>query len=179
MSRRSLYLTIYAILALSAAIVFFFISTDHRIYAPGAYTLHHAIADRGLGDIHDEIRQSEGGLPFGRHAFSTYVILRKFYSIVAFTVVGLFSAPLLARRVRIRADAAIVAGFSAIIEVGQKFSIAPYESLAWETFDVACGAVGGVLGALLWNALSDLRSRRDGAVPSGRAAVRSGRSGSD
>ncbi len=167
MSRRRLYLAIYAVLALSAAIVFYLISTDHRIYAPGAYALHHAIADHRHGDsrLGEELRQSEGNLPFGRHAFSTYVILRKFYSIVAFTIVGIFSAPLLARRVRVAADVAIVAGFSAIIEIGQKLTIAPGESLAWETFDVACGAVGGALGAAIWNALTDLRSRRGGAAP--------------
>lgn len=164
MSRRSIVLLVYALLALGAAVVFFLISIDHAVYAPGGGHIdrvlqHHAVSARILR------RQRDLPAGLGRRELDPRVLLRKAYSIVAFTIVGLLAAPVIPRRLRLRVDTALIAGFSTLIEIAQKLTVAPYESLLSETFDVGCGAVGGLAGAYLWNALSGARARRDRAGP--------------
>jgi hypothetical protein len=78
-------------------------------------------------------------------------IFRKLYSIVAFSIVGLLAAPAIPRRRRIAIDALIVALVSTAIEIGQKLHDRSPESLTSNLFDIGCGAVGGIVGALLWN----------------------------
>jgi hypothetical protein len=89
-------------------------------------------------------------------ALSWHVLLRKAYSIVAFTLVGY-----LYRRARaehgakhvVTATIVAVAGYSAAIEVGQ-FFVGSKEGLLWNAFDTLCGAIGGML------ATSDVSVRR-------------------
>jgi VanZ family protein len=80
-------------------------------------------------------------------ALEWHVLLRKAYSIVAFTLVGY-----LYRRARVEhgakhvvlATVVAVAAYSAAIEVGQFFA-GSKEGLAWNVFDTLCGAIGGLL----------------------------------
>jgi hypothetical protein len=79
------------------------------------------------------------------------VVLRKLYSLVAFALVGYLVAR--ARRAARQPAApliigAIVAFYSAFIEAMQSTLSWPPEGLVWSAFDIACGLVGGVLGAL-------------------------------
>jgi hypothetical protein len=81
------------------------------------------------------------------HFLSWHVLLRKAYSIVAFTLVGY-----LYRRARVEngavhltvATVVAVAAYSAAIEVGQ-FVLGSKEGLGWNVFDTLCGAIGGLL----------------------------------
>lgn len=77
------------------------------------------------------------------------IILRKSYSIAAFAIVGF----LLSRSFRAsgRSKRALYIGagisiFSLLIEITQSFGLV-YEGLAWNAVDVACGFLGGYLGA--------------------------------
>ena len=89
-------------------------------------------------------------------------LLRKLYSIVAFALLGVVVQLAMprARRPELRA-ALIVAAFSAVIEVVQKLDGA-HEGLLSNAIDVACGALGGWLGAAIFSRASSLRrySRR-------------------
>jgi hypothetical protein len=80
---------------------------------------------------------------------SALVVLRKLYSIAAFTLIGFVVHMALphARRPALRA-ALIVAAVSALIEVAQKLHHA-HEGLASNAFDVLCGAFGGWLAVTL------------------------------
>jgi hypothetical protein len=96
-----------------------------------------------------------------------HIWVRKAYSIVAFTIVGLAAHRALgpAKRPILRA-AAIVAAFSLAIEIGQRLFTAP-EPVLESAFDVACGAVGGWLGVL-----ADRAIRRVGRHPEASRPVR-------
>ena len=83
--------------------------------------------------------------------------IRKIYSIVAFTVVGVaMNLALPASRRRTTWTVIAVAAFSACIEVAQKLHHAR-EGLGSNLFDVGCGALGGWLGALI---VESFRRRR-------------------
>ncbi len=174
--RRSLVL--FGLLAVCAAGVFLAISIDPDVYAPGAWHLTQSIAHHAG---HHELGAVEHALAGGGHEddLSLQLVLRKLYSIVAFAVVGLFAAPLIRRDHRLRGAAVLVAGFSTVIEIVQKGTVAPGEPLRWELFDIGCGALGGWLGASLWNGFSALRAAPGRAAPRDRVAVRSERSASD
>jgi hypothetical protein len=88
---------------------------------------------------------------------SVLVLLRKFYSIVAFAVIGFVVDKALprTRRPALRA-AIIVAAFSAVIEVAQKLHGAR-EGLLSEAIDVACGALGGWLAVTIAGAITRRR----------------------
>ena len=147
----------FALLAAGAAAVFLAISVDHNVYAPGAYKVHNEIAE------HTHVTSAEERLPpIARRWLSPFRILRKTYSVVAFAIVGFFIAPLLRRNRRIRTDALIVAGFSTLIEIVQK-AAGSVEGLPSNAFDIACGALGGILGAYAWNALMHRRPRGNAA----------------
>jgi hypothetical protein len=89
-------------------------------------------------------------------ALGAHVLLRKFYSIVAFAVVG--AAYAYARRGARPLDAGIaIAIYSGGIEIGQWFT--GDEPLRWNLFDVACGFAGGALGAAILNRLGGDRVR--------------------
>jgi len=81
-------------------------------------------------------------------------VVRKLYSIVAFTLLGFVVHLALprSRRPALRA-ALIVAAFSALIEVAQKLRHA-HEGLLSNAVDVACGALGGWLAVTIARALT-------------------------
>lgn len=97
--------------------------------------------------------ENEGG------ALAVRVLLRKFYSIVAFTLIGFIVDKALphTRRPALRA-ALIVAAFSAVIEVAQKLHHAPEGPLS-NAIDIGCGALGGWLAVTIARALARRRSR--------------------
>jgi len=147
MSQRLALLTVFGMLAAAAAVVFLAISVDRELYAPGAGTLERHLPERA------GVRRVERRLPrVARRALEPRNFLRKLYSVIAFATVGFFAAPLIPRPARLRWDTALIAGFSLIIEIAQKLTGAN-ESYASNLFDIACGAVGGAIGALIWNAL--------------------------
>lgn len=122
---------LFGLLAAAAAAVFYGIAVDSDVYAPGSATLRHHV------DL-------PAGITWG-------VLLRKFYSVIAFTLVGFCASPLFERRRRIPGATLLVAFFSTLIEIGQKLTAGSTEDLASNVFDVACGAFGGLIGAWLWN----------------------------
>jgi len=92
-----------------------------------------------------------------------HVLLRKTYSIVAFALVGfaLSQATRFGGTTRRTLRIAISIGlYSALIELGQRFVSGARESLAQQSFDVACGIIGGGLGALIAQIFAS-RARRD------------------
>ena len=158
MTRRQIFYLCFALLAASAATIFLAISVDHGVYAPGAYSVHHELAQ------HTHVANAEKRLPpVAQRWLSPFRILRKTYSVVAFAILGFLVAPLVRRPFRIRSDVVIVAGFSGLIEIVQKMA-GSTEGYASNAFDILCGALGGLLGALLWNAIMHRRPRAN-AVP--------------
>ncbi len=158
MTRRRIFLLCFALLAASAAAIFLAVAVDRGVYAPGAYRVHSQISQ------HEHVANAEKRLPpIAQRWLSPFRVLRKAYSVVAFSIVGFFVAPLVRRPYRLRGDAAVVAGFSGLIEVAQKL-VGSTEGYASNAFDVMCGALGGLLGALIWNAIMNRRPRAD-AVP--------------
>jgi hypothetical protein len=90
-----------------------------------------------------------------------HVLLRKAYSVVAFALIGFA----LARALRAPASFASVLRvslavglYSGFIELGQRLYSGAHETLAQQSFDVACGLVGGAIGA----ALAGVRAGRRG-----------------
>jgi len=80
-----------------------------------------------------------------------HVLLRKSYSLIAFAIVGYLYAEAGAERGRaIPAPTAgiVTAIYSAAIEVGQRL-VGSTEGLLSNGIDVACGLVGGAIGAAL------------------------------
>ena len=150
MQTRAAFLTTFGLLAAAAAAVFLAISIDRNLYAPGyeKFALH-------LG-VRDAIGSRFPGLY--DHDLSTERIVRKIYSVVAFAIVGFFASPLFIPVVRLRTSASLVMGFSLVIEIAQRAMHYP-ESLVSNAFDLACGALGGLLGALAWNGVTHLIGR--------------------
>jgi hypothetical protein len=86
--------------------------------------------------------------PFG---LSLHVALRKFYSIIAFAIVGLLAEQALPRSHRpVLRMTLLIALYSAAIEYAQ-WRNGSTEGLGWNAFDVACGAVGGWLAIAVTN----------------------------
>jgi hypothetical protein len=136
-SRQS-FVTLFGLLAAAAAVVFFAISIDRGVYAPGAWELH---TNGELGRIRAHApARLQGDL-------TSFRILRKLYSIVAFAIVGFFAAPVFEGRHRLAACALLVGSFSTAIEIAQRITGA-HESLLSNLFDIGCGALGGLLGGL-------------------------------
>jgi tellurite resistance protein TehA-like permease len=82
---------------------------------------------------------------------SWHLLLRKTYSIAAFTLVGYLLRRALAERRRPFswwACVFAVAFYSAAIEIGQALA-GSHEGLVWNALDVACGAIGGLLASLI------------------------------
>ncbi len=128
--------------AAAAAVVIvalaFWAALSHRVYSR---TLPAGLLEHLFGEDDGEWR-------------SALVVLRKLYSIVAFTLVGFVVHKALppARRAALRA-AVIVAALSALIEIAQKLRHA-HEGLASNAFDVLCGAFGGWLAVTIARALT-------------------------
>ena len=133
MSRRG-----WAALAAVVIIAFaFWAALSHRVYRS---TLPVGLLEHVFGEDDGEW-------------MSALVVLRKLYSVVAFTLIGFLVHAALppARRSALRA-ALVVAAFSAVIEVAQKLRHA-HEGLASNAFDVACGAFGGWLAVTIARAI--------------------------
>jgi hypothetical protein len=144
---------LFALLASAAAAIFLAIATDQSVYAPGSHHVRKEISQNA------GVRRAEEKLPrFAQRWLTPAIVLRKLYSVVAFAIVGFFVAPLLRARVRLRDDAASVAGFSTLIEIVQTIQ-GSNEGYASNAFDILCGALGGLLGALFWNAVMRRFSR--------------------
>ena len=111
----------------------FWAATSHRVYNR---TLPAGLIEHMFGEDDGEW-------------LSALVVLRKLYSVVAFTLIGFVVHAALppARRPALRA-ALIVAACSALIEVAQKLHHAR-EGLLSNAFDVACGALGGWLAVTI------------------------------
>jgi hypothetical protein len=89
-----------------------------------------------------------------------HIALRKAYSIVAFTIVGYTFVRALGARYRaldpsgrVRLACGYVATYSAAIEVAQ-YLHGSREGLAWNAFDIGCGALGGALAIFLERSFS-------------------------
>jgi hypothetical protein len=82
---------------------------------------------------------------------SDQTLLRKLYSLAAFSIAGFVAARATratGRTPTIAATAAVVALFSAGIEIAQRLA-GSRETLGWNLADVLFGAAGGALGAYL------------------------------
>jgi uncharacterized BrkB/YihY/UPF0761 family membrane protein len=122
----------------------FWAAISHRVYVR---TLPHHLLERVFGETSDE----------GPFAITT--LLRKVYSIVAFTLIGFVVHKALPRTPRPALRAAlIVAAFSAAIEVAQRLRDG-HESLLSNTIDIACGALGGWLAVQVDRALRTMFAR--------------------
>jgi hypothetical protein len=139
MTQRQTFALLCGTLAVAAAVVFFAISTDHAVYAPGARDIHWWFLDH--------LRDSS---PRYHHELNIFFLVRKAYSIVAFSILGLLVAPIIPKPNRILVAALVVGTFSTIIEIGQKLT-GTIESIYSNLFDVGCGVLGGAIGALAWN----------------------------
>jgi hypothetical protein len=96
-------------------------------------------------------------------SFAWHVLLRKLYSVGAFTLIGfLFTNSLRAckRRTSFIQTAAVIGAYSACIEIGQAHA-GSHEGLAWNAFDIGCGALGGAIGyhGDLWLRMKKLTPR--------------------
>jgi len=150
MHARGIFISVFGLLAAAAAAVFLAISIDGHIYAPGyeKFALHLGVRD-AIGSRFPQ---------FYDHDLSIERIVRKIYSVVAFAIVGFFASPLFVARARLQTSALLVMGFSLAIEIAQHAMGYP-ESLVSNAFDLACGALGGMLGALGWNGVTHLVGR--------------------
>ncbi len=149
MSRRQRFALVCGILAAAACVVFFAISIDPGVYSPGAQDIHwHYL---------DHLRDTSP--PKYAHELNIFFLVRKAYSVIAFSIVGLLAAPALPKRRRVVLDGIAVGAFSTIIEIGQRLADLD-ESLRSNLFDIACGVLGGVIGALAWNVARGLTLRR-------------------
>ena len=118
--------------------VAFWAALSHRVYSR---TLPVGLLEHLFGE-------DDGGWQ------SAVFVLRKLYSIVAFTLIGFVAHTALppVRRPALRA-ALVVAALSALIEVAQKLRHA-HEGLASNAFDVLCGAFGGWLAVAIARAIT-------------------------
>jgi hypothetical protein len=89
-----------------------------------------------------------------------HTFLRKAESLVAFALVGLLAGWTIGPRRKLSLVLALLLGaYSALIEIGQRLT-GTHESLRLSLFDVACGAVGGIVAAWIVLRLSSKLSRR-------------------
>ncbi len=157
MRHRSTVLALFTTLAAATAVGFLGLALDPDVYAPGARTLARHLP---VAAAHHRQAQPESPPSAKRELFAR-VALRKFYSVVAFAIVGFFAAPLLRRSTRLWADAAVVGALSLLIEIAQKLE-GSQEGYASNLFDIGCGLVGGLLGAIAWNVI--VRPKTDRAI---------------
>lgn len=100
---------------------------------------------------------------------SWHVVLRKFYSIVAFSLVAALLGESLPRtRNTGRLVVLALAAYSALIEIGQ-YATGAREGWSMNVLDVVCGAVGGLAGSTLSWALGRmaLPGKADATSPQG------------
>ncbi len=127
------------VLAVLVGLVFLLLAVKNGIYAPGAHTVQRVLAHASVAVFGED----------DTDAYGVAIGLRKVYSVVAFSVVGVLVALASRRRVRARNAVLGVALLSAAIEVAQKIVSHSPESFASNLFDVFCGALGGLIGAAI------------------------------
>ena len=151
--RPAVWRGLWLLVALVLSAAFFWSATTYAVYR--------ATSPPHVGAVlfGDEVGRL--GRPLG---LSLHVVLRKLYSIVAFALVcGAWTCALRpARAWRWWASIAIGAVYSAAIEVTQARE-GSTEGLAWNAFDVLCGAAGGALAALVLDRLDERRTARRSA----------------
>jgi hypothetical protein len=84
-------------------------------------------------------------------ALAWHILLRKTYSIGAFTLLGFLYVNLLrkhGRTANILHTTTAIALYSTAIEIGQA-CMGSHEGLRWNAIDIGCGAAGGALGGIL------------------------------
>jgi hypothetical protein len=150
MNSRQSFVTLFGLLAAAAAVVFFAISIDRGVYAPGAWELH---TNGELGRIRAHAP------PRFQGDLTSFRILRKLYSVVAFAIVGFFAAPVFEARQRLLACALLVGSFSTAIEIAQRIT-GSHESLLSNVFDIGCGVLGGLLGGAAFGLFVRVRQSR-------------------
>lgn len=80
---------------------------------------------------------------------SGHTIIRKLESLVAFAFLGLLTAWTLGRRRNLGVILVVgLAAYSGLIEIGQRLT-GTSESLRMSLFDIACGAIAGLLAVML------------------------------
>jgi len=144
------FIILFGLLAAAAAGAFLAVSIDHDFYAPGARSFGAGV---DLSALHRHFPQRVDRNLTPRR------VLRKLYSVLAFAIVGFFVAAMLDGRRRAVGSALLVASFSAIIEIVQKYTGAK-EGLLSNLFDIGCGALGGLIGAAVWTLCLQLFGRR-------------------
>jgi len=152
--RRALWF----VAATALAVAFFWSATTYEVYRA---TSPPHVATMLFGD-----EAARFGDPLG---ISLHVVLRKLYSVVAFALVcGAWMCALRPPRARlVWASIALGAVYSAAIEVTQAYE-GSTEGLAWNAFDVVCGALGGALAAAILIRFGGRRtSRRAPRIPGG------------
>jgi len=128
----------WIVLATLVAVAFFVIALRADVYED---TSPAHLATRLFGGS-----MSRFGRPFG---ISLHIIVRKLYSVAAFAIVGWTAQRALPPASRPALRMTLLVGlYSAAIEYGQ-WREGSTEGLGWNTFDVACGAVGGYLAIAL------------------------------
>jgi len=138
----------WIVLATLVAVVFFIVALNADVYE-GTSPAH--LASRLFGDEGARI-----GRPFG---ISLHIVLRKFYSVVAFAIVGWTAQRALPTSSRPVLRMTLLVGlYSAAIEYGQ-WRAGSTEGLGWNAFDVACGALGGYLAIAVDRIIARLRAR--------------------
>lgn len=93
-------------------------------------------------------------------AWSYHVLVRKFYSVVAFAVVGFpitWARRLVGRSTSVSSIGWLIAAYSTVIEILQYFLDPPPEGLLSNAIDIACGFFGGAIAA--WAASRFFKSR--------------------
>ena len=157
LSGRRLRRALWFVAATALAVAFFWSATAYAVYRatspPHLATLLFCDEAARIGD------------PLG---ISLHVVLRKLYSVVAFALVcGAWMCALRPSRARLWwASIVLGAVYSAAIEVAQAYE-GSTEGLAWNAFDVVCGALGGALAAAALTRFGAQRTpRRAGRIPS-------------
>lgn len=148
----------YAAIALVLGLVFLLVALDKGIYAN---TLHApGVVRRVLHlmpfPVKEFFRDSQADTGWAPH-----LVVRKVYSLLAFSIVGFFVAKARSNRPARTyfVDAVfLTAAFSALIEILQHAG-GSAESLRSNLFDVGCGALGGAFGALVQVSYRALRPR--------------------
>jgi hypothetical protein len=124
----------WIVLAILVAVTFFIVALSADVYED---TSPAHLATRLFGGGSERF-----GRPFG---ISLHVVVRKFYSVVAFAIVGWTAQRALPASARPATRMTLLVGlYSAAIEYGQWREVST-EGLGWNAFDVACGALGGYL----------------------------------
>ena len=160
--------TAYIVLTAVACVFFFVLAVVPGVYEETSPHLSGPVSgeilrDRGAVLGHHGLRRE---LHFLGSTFklSFHVVLRKLYSIVAFGLIALLLQRATGwRGRRVWWTVGLLSLFSAAIEVAQLSTTDGQEGLGWNLFDVACGAVGGWLGAWSDARLSGVRERSVGS----------------